>query len=151
MREFIEDSLRQCGKILIEQLRSGNTRGVWVGDQYKADADRIAHHYLCDRIHSAFPGIPVVSEEDDGSIEEKYPEYFIIDPIDGTASYAHGFPGWVTQMAYVRNEIPVLSGIYAPVSDEYFDAEINHGAYRNKQQLVIRATGENIRTIIDTH
>ena len=122
-----------------------------MGDQFKADADRIAHDFLSNRICSSFPGIPVVSEENDASITQKYNEYFIVDPIDGTASFAHGFPGWVTQMAYVINETPVYSGVYAPVSDEYFEADKNHGAYCNKRRLVINDAGENIRTIIDNY
>ena len=151
MKEFIENSLRQCGEVLIDLYESGKISGVWVDDQFKADADRIAHDFLSNQIHSAFPNIPVVSEEDDGSIEKKYTEYFIIDPIDGTASFAHGFSGWVTQIAYVKNEIPILSGIYAPVCDEYFEAEKNHGAYRNKQKLEICAKRDKIRTIIDNY
>lgn len=151
INRFIEDTLRQCGGILIDLYRKGGTRGTWVGDQFKADADRIAHDFLSDRIHSSVPDIPVVSEEDGVSIEQKHDEYFIIDPIDGTASFAHGFTGWVTQMAYVINETPVHAGVYVPVSDEYFEADKNHGAYRNKQQLVINGTREDIRTIIDNY
>mgnify|MGYP001557773962 FL=1 len=151
MNKFIENTLRQCGGILIDLYRKGRTGGAWVGDQFKADADRIAHDFLSNRIHSSFPGIPVVSEENDVSIAQKYNEYFIIDPIDGTASFAHGFPGWVTQMAYVINEAPVHSGVYVPVTDEYFEADKNHGAYCNKQRLIIGGISENIRTIIDNY
>lgn len=151
MRNFIEKSLRQCGEILGELNRNGKTGGRWEGDQFKAEADRIAHEFLSNQIQTSFPNIPIVSEEDDGSIEQTFDEYFIIDPIDGTASFAHGFAGWVTQMAYVKNEIPVLSGIYAPVSEEYFEAEKNHGAFRNKEHLAIRATDEKINSIIDNY
>lgn len=151
INQFIENTLRQCGEILIDLYRRGGTGGVWVGDQFKADADRTAHDFLSNRIHSSFPGIPIVSEEDDVSIKRKHDEYFIIDPIDGTASFAHGFTGWVTQMAYVINEAPVHAGVYAPVSDEYFEADKNCGAYRNKQQLVINGAREHISTIIDNH
>lgn len=122
-----------------------------MGDQFKVDADRTAHDFLSNRIHSSFPGIPVVSEEDGISIEQKHDEYFIIDPIDGTASFAHGFPGWVTQMAYVVDEAPVHAGVYAPASDEYFEADKNRGAYCNKQRLVISDTREDIRTVIDNY
>jgi len=151
MKEFIENSLRECGEILIDLYQNGKTSGIWVDDQFKADADRIAHNFLSNQLHSAFPNIPVVSEEDDASIEKKYHEYFIIDPIDGTASFAHGFSGWVTQIAFVKDEIPIFSGIYAPLSDEYFEAEKNNGAYRNKQKLEICALGNKIKTIIDNY
>lgn len=151
MKNFIETSLRQCGEILIQLYRNGKTKGIWEGEQFKAEADRIAHDFLSLQIQSAFPHIPVVSEEDDGSIEKTFDEYFIIDPIDGTASFAHGFAGWVTQVAYVKNEIPVLSGLYAPVSNEYFEAEKNHGAFRNKESLAIRTAGEKINSIIDNY
>jgi len=151
MREFIEDSLRQCGEILIDLYRNGKTSGTWLGDQFKAEADQIAHNFLTSQINSSFLEIPVVSEEDVQSIKKKYNEYFIIDPIDGTASFAHGFSGWVTQMAYIRNETPVLSGIYAPASDEYFEAEKKNGAYCNKKRLVVSTSGNKIKTIVDNY
>jgi len=74
MREFIEYSLRQCGGTLIDLYRNGKTSGKWAGDQFKADADLIAHDLLSNQIHASFPNIPVVSEEDDQSIEKKYNE-----------------------------------------------------------------------------
>lgn len=151
MREFIERSLRQCGEILLELYSGGGSPGTWEGDQFKAPADRVAHDFLCQRIQSSFPGILVVSEEDDGSIEQESREYFLIDPIDGTASFAHGFPGWVTQMAYVKSEIPVLSGVFAPVSDEYFEAERNHGARCNGRALAVCSSSDKIKSIIDNY
>ena len=98
----IEKILRECGAMLIECLAAGKTEGDWHGDQFKAAADLIAHNFLMMALKTDYPHIPVVSEEDSVIAENCFQDHFIIDPIDGTASYAHGFPGWVTQIAYVQ-------------------------------------------------
>ena len=151
MNDFIERSLRLCGGILLDLTDKGSTNGIWEGDQFKAEADRIAHEFLSNQIKLSFPDIPIVSEEDEVSINQNHSKYFMIDPIDGTASFAHGFSGWVTQMAYMENEIPIRSGIYVPVTNEYFEAEKNQGAFCNKKPLTIGSQGETINSVIDNY
>lgn len=147
----VESILRRCGSMLLDLYRSGDTRGEWEGAQFKADADIRAHECLVEELRLAFPGIPVVSEEDESSVAARYDAYFIIDPIDGTASFAHGFPGWVTQAAYVEKQRPTMAGIFAPVTDEYFSAVRGHGAHRNGLPLRIFEDRGGLRSIIDNY
>lgn len=147
----VEDVLRRCGAMLLDLYRQGDTRGAWEGEQFKAAADGRAHEFLTDELHAAFPGVPIVSEEDESSVSARHEDYFIIDPIDGTASFAHGFPGWVTQAAYVERQKPLFAGIFAPVSDEYFSAIHGYGAYCNRRSIVIAESSDRIRSIIDNY
>ena len=147
----IEKTLRDCGAMLLDCLAAGRTEGQWSGAQFKAKADDLAHDFLATALSTTFPGVPVVSEEDAASIVYCAGDHFIIDPIDGTASFAHGFAGWVTQAAYIRNGLPVMAGIYAPASDEYFAAISKQGAYCNGQQLSVTGSGERALSIIDNY
>ena len=148
---FCEQLLRQCGRDMLQARRDiDETQGGWAGEQYKHPCDALAHEFLCQRIHETFPDIPVVSEEDPNSVTSRFERYFIIDPIDGTASFAQGFPGWVTQIAYVAEGIPLFAGIYVPATNEYFEAVHTRGAWRNKQPL--QAAGScSLGTIIDNY
>lgn len=149
--QHIEAILRDCGTMLLALRAAGKTGGIWRGEQFKAEADRVADAFLMEALDKAFPGIPVVSEEDDSSSGICVGDHFIIDPIDGTASFAQGFSGWVTQAAYIRQGRPVLAGIFAPVSDEYFSAVSGGGAYCNGRRLSVTGSGVRPNSIIDNY
>lgn len=147
----IEKILRDCGTMLLDCLAAGRTEGEWNGAQFKARADDLAHDFLVTALGSAFPGVDVVSEEDAASIAACAADHFIIDPIDGTASFAHGFAGWVTQAAYISEGQPVMAGIYAPASDEYFSAISKQGAYCNGRHLSVAGASERAMSFIDNY
>lgn len=149
--QVLEKILRDCGAMLLETLAAGRTEGEWRGAQFKAQADDLAHDFLVKAISTAFPGVLVVSEEGDANPVAGPADHFIIDPIDGSASFAHGFAGWVTQAAYVREGQPVMAGIYAPASNEYFSALSKQGAYCNGRHLFVSSSGERAMTLIDNY
>ncbi|WP_051060916.1 inositol monophosphatase family protein [Nocardiopsis gilva] len=112
------------------------TRGVWEGSQFKAEADARAHEALSGRLRGIAADIPVLSEEDPDSLRGDRPaSYWLIDPIDGTASYAHGYPGYVTQAALVSDGRPVLAAVYAPEDDALYTAARGGGAAANGRPL----------------
>ncbi len=147
----LEKILRDCGAMLMDCLSVGRTDGEWSGDQFKARADKLAHDFLLDGLSAAFSGIPVVSEEDVASTSACVGDHFIIDPIDGTASFAQGFAGWVTQVAYISEGRPVLAGIYAPASDEFFLGVRAGGAYRNGFRLTLDGVKSLANSLIDNY
>lgn len=115
-------------------------RGAWDGSQFKAAADMMAHEALTARLRAIAPQIPVLSEEDPQSLAGQRPDrYWLIDPIDGTASYAHGFPGYVTQAALVQGRTPVLAAVYAPETDVLYTAVRGRGARANGRLLATLA------------
>lgn len=61
-------------------------------------------------------GYPVLSEESDTVPETD--EYWVVDPIDGTISFAHGMPTYVTMAAFVRDSVPIASSMYLPDTDD---------------------------------
>ena len=147
----IEAILRNCGSILLDCRAAGGGQGDWIGSQFKAKADDLAHIFLVNALCEAFSGVPVVSEEDVAVGPPCDGDHFIIDPIDGTASFAHGFPGWVTQVAYISGGHPVMVGIYAPASDEYFSAARGVGAYCNGRRLRVDEPKGEAESLIDNY
>ena len=102
-------------------------------DRFEAQhlADMQAHKALVRRLGDAYPGIPVVSEEDGVHDTIRPSDYFLIDPIDGTASWAGGYPGFVCQIARIRDGIPVFGVIHAPVLGRTWVAKLGAGASLN--------------------
>ncbi len=83
-------------------------------------------------IASELPEHGILGEED---IRKAAPhEYeWIIDPIDGTMNYTHGFPYWCASIAVRQNEQVLAGCVYAPEFDEYYTAHIEEPAKLNGQ------------------
>jgi myo-inositol-1(or 4)-monophosphatase len=70
---------------------------------------------------------------------------FIVDPIDGTSNFVHGFPAVCVSVGLVVDRMPTVGVVYNPFSDELWTATKGHGAFysRNgsaKQQLPLVST-----------
>ena len=140
MLEHLADILHQTGKRLLDSRSTGGFTYRREGAVVSASVDMDAHHFLVRALSALSPGVPVLSEEDSqGRTGERPDLYWLIDPLDGTASFIDGFPGFVTQAALVRDHRPALAGVYAPVLDETFLAESGGGATRNGKRLKIEA------------
>lgn len=123
MLEQVEELLAALGAKLLEWRRQGITGGRWEGTQLKAIADQMAHDFLVEGIGQISPDVPIISEEDLASVHHLRPaDYWLIDPIDGTASFCGGFNGFVTQVAYMRGAAPVLGVVHAPALELTFSA-----------------------------
>ncbi|GAA1462723.1 inositol monophosphatase [Nocardiopsis exhalans] len=129
----VADAVVEVGALLREWRSDPAVRsGVWEGSQFKAEADAMAHRALSQRLTAIDAQIPVVSEEDPASLSrERPPRYWLIDPIDGTASYVHGFAGYVTQAALVIGESPEVAAVFAPESGVLYTAVRGQGARRD--------------------
>lgn len=143
--------VKEVGAYILQWRDAELFDGVWDGPQYKAKVDQMAHEALVARLRDLTPGVQIISEEDASSlIEKRLEQYWIIDPIDGTASFATGYPGFVTQVAFVENSKPQLAAIYAPALDELYTAARGEGAYLNGRRLHIPARGV-CRSLIDNY
>ena len=90
-------------------------------------------------IASEFPEHSVLGEEDVTSYEDQDYEW-IIDPIDGTMNYFHGFPYWCCSVA-VRHRNTVLAGcVHAPEFGDYYTAHIEDQAKLNGNPLNVSDT-----------
>ncbi len=152
MRDEVINQLKSILKKVGEDLLRwrGNAGGEWQGAQLKTEADREAHQALSTAL-TGLLDIPILSEEDPASHIDPRPDcYWLIDPIDGTASLAGGFDGFVTQAALMENGEPVLASVYAPVFDRLYSAEKGRGAFCNGEPIHV-STDENRLILVDNY
>lgn len=117
---------------------TGRLISGWQRHQSPKQIDAMAHKILAGYLKEATPNIPVISEEDPDSMVIKRPKhYWLIDPIDGTASFTQGYHGYVTQAAYIVGGKPVLGAVYAPEMNLLYSAERSKGASLNGNKLSI--------------
>lgn len=144
--------LTDIGSTLIELRTRGPIKGTWADStQFKAEADRIAHERLVQALGELTPGVPVVSEEDAVHERARPAEYWLIDPIDGTASYAGGFDGFVTQAALMNRGTPILAVVHAPALGLTYYGDRDRGAHLNGTRLDVTAGDRTRAFLIDNY
>ncbi|MDR2268162.1 MAG: inositol monophosphatase [Holosporaceae bacterium] len=107
---------------------------------FVTSADLKADKILKEELMRARPTYSLLSEESPEIVGEDTSFRWIIDPLDGTVNYMHGFPHWAISVALERNNEVVAAVTYDPVKNEMFLAEKGNGAYVNNKK--IRVSGK---------
>jgi 3'-phosphoadenosine 5'-phosphosulfate (PAPS) 3'-phosphatase len=117
-----------------------------VGGTVKAEVDHMAHDCLVETLGAS--GHPVLSEEEPWHFDTDRPaRYWLIDPLDGTASFVEGYAGFVTQVAFMERGRPVAAAVCAPALDLLYTAVVAGGAKVNGRSLRSLYKGGGIRLI----
>jgi myo-inositol-1(or 4)-monophosphatase len=90
-------------------------------------ADRASERAVIARLRADFPNSAILAEES-GSAPGTSDERWVIDPLDGTTNYAHGYPLYCVSIAYERAGELLAGVVYAPALDECYAAERGSGA-----------------------
>lgn len=96
------------------------------------EADLAAHEAIRDGL-AELSGLPVLSEEDADIPHETrnaWPEYWAVDPLDGTSDFINGSDDFAVNIGLVRDHAPVLGVVHVPVSGESYFARRGGGAYK---------------------
>lgn len=126
---------RAAGALLLNY----SSRGFHV--EYKnpinlvTDADRAAEECVIDHIRSRFPSHGFLAEERGRIDEAPSPYLWIIDPLDGTTNFAHGYPAYCVSIGLECHGRCLLGVIYDPSRDELFTAMDQMGAYLNGRPI----------------
>lgn len=100
------------------------------------EADLAAEQAILDIVLKRFPDHDFLTEE--RAPRASGSDYvWVVDPIDGTVNYSHGFPHSGASIAVVRRGVTVAGGIYDPFRDELFYAEKGRGATLNGRPLKV--------------
>ena len=106
------------------------------------DVDKKSEKIIMDKILSAFPGHSILSEEagninGDSAPKENCPHKWLIDPLDGTTNFAHGFPWFAVSMALKIEGVVVLGVVHHPMMAEMFTAIKGEGAFLNGSRISV--------------
>lgn len=120
------------------------------------EADKGAEALIAGRIRAAFPDHRLIGEEgargatDPAGVAGASPYGWLVDPLDGTTNYAHGFPHFAVSIALEQDGAPLVGVVYDPIRDELFVAARGQGATRNGQSLRVSTTAEPVRSLLAT-
>ncbi len=98
-------------------------------------ADKESEEFLFGRLREVFPGDSILAEE--GNTHEGSSGYtWVIDPVDGTTSFAHGFPAFAVSVGLIDSDKqPVLGAVLTPFFNELFTAYRGGGAWLNGERI----------------
>lgn len=132
---FIKEVLFSAGEILKKYFGSSGTLHT-KQDQSNVvtESDFRSEEYIRSAISKTYPEHSILGEEH--GFENKNSRYtWIIDPLDGTSNFAAKIPWFGILIALLKNNHPVISGAYLPMSDEMYLATKNGGATKNGQKI----------------
>lgn len=102
------------------------------------NADRAAERIIVNRLQRDFPNATILAEES-GHRPGINDERWLVDPLDGTTNFAHGYPLYCVSIAYERAGELIVGVIYAPALNECFVAERGAGATLNGVRISVSA------------
>ncbi len=126
---------RRAGSILMRYY--GRIDSLTISEKqsndYVSEVDRNAEAAIIEVIRRAYPHHAILAEE---SGEHKGNDFlWIIDPLDGTTNYLHGFPQFSVSVALQHRGQLISAAVYDPLRDEMFTASRGAGALLNDRRL----------------
>jgi myo-inositol-1(or 4)-monophosphatase len=113
------------------------------------DIDRQSEHLLTGWVQKEYPDHAVLAEESGRSSWES--DYlWVIDPLDGTTNYAHGYPMFGISIALQFKGETILGVFFAPVLNQMFETVKEEGAYCNGKRLKVSSTSELKEALLAT-
>ncbi|MCI5779149.1 MAG: inositol monophosphatase [Lentisphaeria bacterium] len=152
MIEFLKQLARQAGAIARSdglRLRTENIHTKATAMDLVTDTDRKVEQFLITELKRRFPEYGIFGEETGReSGDRKY--CFVIDPIDGTASFIHGLPNWCVSVGLTCGGRSVAGVIYQPETDDLYCAEEGGGSYVNGLRMHVSGRTELSDCIVAT-
>ncbi len=126
---------RSAGELI---LRASDNIGHLRVDQkgkndYASEVDRAAEREIITIIKTAYPDHALLAEESGAHGSNDF--IWVIDPLDGTTNFLHGFPQYAVSIALKHKGRLEVGVVYDPLRDELFSAERGGGAMLNNRRL----------------
>src|SRR3990172_6140297 len=125
-----ERTAREAGAVLREGYGSAKTiehKGVI---DLVTEFDRRSEALIVSALRQAFPEHAIRAEEGGGDLSAGEYEW-LVDPLDGTTNFAHGFPVFAVSLALTRRGQLLVGVVYDPLRDELYPPQAGRGATLN--------------------
>lgn len=149
MLGILETIARGAGEILLEGF--GRVKSI----EHKStidlvtEFDRRSESFIVTELHKAFPNHAILAEESGlNTINSDY--LWIVDPLDGTTNFAHGFPAFAISIALTLQRKPIIGVVFDPLRNELYAAEVGRGATLNGRLVYVSTQADLGQALIGT-
>ena len=106
---------------------------------YVTEADLKVQEFLRQKFELYYPDFGIIAEEDDLIKQPKDGKsYFVVDPIDGTASFVLGLPVWAIALGVMVNKEAVAGYVFMPATGDFYYTEESGPVYKNNMEMKIK-------------
>jgi myo-inositol-1(or 4)-monophosphatase len=126
---------RRAGNIINRATRNLDVLSVRAksANDFVSEVDHEAERAIVDMLHAAYPDHAILAEEGGASGRSDY--VWIIDPLDGTTNFLHGFPQFAVSIALTHRGVLNQAVIYDPTRNDLFTASRGRGAFLNETRI----------------
>lgn len=128
---------RAAGNVLLEYARSGFRIEHKTPINLVTDADHAAEQCIIDCIRAEFPTHRILAEERGAGPQQASRYQWIIDPLDGTTNFAHGFPVYAVSIGVECDDRGLIGVVYDASRDELFTAQAGKGTCMNGSSITV--------------
>lgn len=149
MLDFAVRVAQDAGHLLRDRLGTKFHVGLKGDINIVTDVDLESERLIREAVASHYPRHQVLGEE--GGLGDGSSDYrWVVDPLDGTTNFAHGFPVFAVSIALEYKGETILGVVYDPMRDELFVAERGGGATLNRRPIRVSPTAELTRSLLST-
>ena len=151
-KEFQEVAVnlaKQAGQFQLSKLHDQHNIEYKGAIDIVTEVDKACEALIIGELQKNFPDHSILAEEGGGQ-ESPSAYKWIIDPLDGTVNYAHGFPVFCVSIALEKDGEIILGVIYDPNRDELFKAVKGEGATLNGKSISISACQNLTQALLAT-
>jgi len=149
IREVALRAAKEAGAIIrqgLEQRRTIEYKGV---KNIVTDVDRRSEEAIAALVGRELPGHSLVSEEGTRLLGDSGYRW-LVDPLDGTTNYAHGYPCFSVSIGVEKDGELIFGVVYDPTLEELFTAERGGGAFLNGKRLRVSAVSRLSEALLAT-
>ncbi|MDB5797434.1 MAG: suhB [Paucimonas sp.] len=106
-------------------------------NDFVTEVDRAAEQAIIEVLHTAYPDHAFLAEESGASanLHDENENVWIIDPLDGTTNFIHGFPQYCVSIALQQRGQITQAVVYDPNRNDLFTASKGRGAFMNEKRI----------------
>ena len=149
MRDTLLLAVEAGGRVLMEKYATGVTVTYKGAIDLVTEADLATEQAIVTVLRSRHPDHDLLAEE--GTYERRgVDQRWIVDPLDGTTNFAHGFPWFAVSIALEVRGTVVLGAVFNPHNGELFVGERGRGATLNGRPLQVSTTAALEQALLAT-
>jgi myo-inositol-1(or 4)-monophosphatase len=114
------------------------------------EVDRACEALIVEAIEAERPGDAILAEEGGGSDRRDARWRWVIDPLDGTTNFAHGFPRFCVSVGVECDGVREVGVVYDPLLEELYHAVRGGGAFLGERRLRVSAQDTLGRALVGT-
>lgn len=147
LKKIIKISNR-AGEMILKKLEKSKSISYKNKINLVTNVDKEVENFIIENLKKITPNIPILAEESSHNFNSK--TKWIVDPLDGTTNFVHGFPFFCVSIAFIENNTFKIGIIHDPIRKETFYAEKNRGAYLNHQSIQVTQVKTISKSLLST-